>query len=77
MNDRNSSPHERMLAYLREGDQLVPPDTRGPGDWEVLYDRLSEAADLTARSAPEPVDPPMRIRRENGFTTGTARSAAG
>jgi hypothetical protein len=45
MNERQSSPHERMIAYLREGDQLVPPKTRSARDWEALGQVLSAAAD--------------------------------
>ncbi|GAA2657401.1 hypothetical protein GCM10009864_24650 [Streptomyces lunalinharesii] len=42
-----------MLAYLREGDQLVPPDARSPRDREDRYDMRSAAAEPTA-TAPNP-----------------------
>ncbi|MFF2808383.1 hypothetical protein ACFVT2_14660 [Streptomyces sp. NPDC058000] len=48
MKNGHSSPHERMLAYLLEGDQLVPPDARSTRDWEARYDMLSTAAEVPA-----------------------------
>ncbi|WP_438489766.1 hypothetical protein [Streptomyces sp. S186] len=57
MTNSNSSPHERMLAYLREGDQLLPPVTRRACDWEALYDTVAAAAALPA-AAPAPLEPP-------------------
>ncbi|MGG7569739.1 hypothetical protein [Streptomyces sirii] len=45
MNNRHSSPHERMLAYLREGDQLTPPALGSEHDGETLYRALSGIVD--------------------------------
>ncbi|MGW7364039.1 hypothetical protein ACWGI8_11555 [Streptomyces sp. NPDC054841] len=45
-----SSPHERMLAYLREGDALIPPELDRATDWVGLFGQLAEAAD---RAEPE------------------------
>ncbi|PJN38826.1 hypothetical protein CG747_22105 [Streptomyces sp. CB02959] len=40
-----------MLAYLLEGDQLVPPVACGARDREARYDRLSAAAEVSAAAA--------------------------
>ncbi|MER7985319.1 hypothetical protein ABTY53_06900 [Streptomyces noursei] len=57
MNNSHSSPHERMLAYLRKGDQLVPPAARSPRAGEDRYDLLSAAAETTTTAS----NPPERL----------------
>ncbi|GAA2345023.1 hypothetical protein OHT20_35245 [Streptomyces caniferus] len=53
MDDRHSSPHERVLAYLREGDQLIPPTWGREDEGEALYRALSDLANSAGTDDPE------------------------
>ncbi|UZJ33416.1 hypothetical protein [Streptomyces endophytica] len=78
MNDRPSSPQERLLTYLREGDRLVPPDTRTAQDWDLRYGSLAAAADLRGATEPlEPTDLSPASWYDDGREAGLGRSAAG
>ncbi|MFK0293470.1 hypothetical protein ACIQU6_23730 [Streptomyces sp. NPDC090442] len=58
MSNTPTSPHERMLAYLREGEQLVPPAVSGVPDWPARYATMSAAAGEPATAhSPESPDP--------------------
>ncbi|MGW2407558.1 hypothetical protein ACWCXK_23875 [Streptomyces sp. NPDC001739] len=75
MSERQSSPHERLLTYLREGDRLVPPDTRSAHDWDLRYGALAAAADLGgATEPPEPIDLSPASWYDDGHEAGLGRS---
>ncbi|GAB7029992.1 hypothetical protein AB0G35_17420 [Streptomyces sp. NPDC021749] len=75
MSERQSSPHERLLTYLREGDRLVPPDTRSAHDWDLRYGSLAAAADLCGTTEPpEPTDPSPASWYADGRGSGLGRS---
>ncbi|SHL46019.1 hypothetical protein SAMN05216268_104373 [Streptomyces yunnanensis] len=76
MMNSHSSPHERMLAYLREGDQLLPPGARGAREGETLYDKVSAAAEPpgAASNHLEPPDPSPEAWYEDGLDAVLGRS---
>lgn len=74
MSDRQSSPHERMLAYLRAGDRLVPGRTRTAQDWDSLYRVIAEAADPPCAEPPETPDLSSEAWYQNALDTGLDRS---
>ncbi|BDM71191.1 hypothetical protein HEK616_46780 [Streptomyces nigrescens] len=77
MSERQSSPHERLLTYLREGDRLVPPDTRTVHDWDLRYGSLAAAADLRgATEPPGPADLSPASWYDDGREAGLGRPAA-
>ncbi|MFD8547787.1 hypothetical protein [Streptomyces sp. NPDC059649] len=75
MSERQASPHERLLTYLREGDRLVPPDTRTAHDWDLRYGSLAAAADLRGTTEPpEPTDPSPASWYDDGRAADLGRS---
>lgn len=76
MSERQASPHERLLTYLREGDRLVPPDTRTAHDWDLRYGSLAAAADLRGTTEPtQPTDLSPSSWYGDGHGAGLDRSA--
>ncbi|MFB7632518.1 hypothetical protein ACFC0M_16450 [Streptomyces sp. NPDC056149] len=60
MSNTPTSPHERMLAYLREGERLVPPAVSGVPDWSARYVTMSAAAaEPTTAAAHSPESPDL------------------
>jgi hypothetical protein len=50
-----ASPHQRMLDYLAEGDQLVPSTPTATAD-PTLWEKLSDTADAVATDTGIPCD---------------------
>ncbi|MFF9786380.1 hypothetical protein [Streptomyces nigrescens] len=52
---QSTSPHQRMLDYLAEGDQLVPSTPTAAAGPE-LWEKLSDMADAAATDTGIPLD---------------------
>lgn len=66
--EKHSSPHERMLAYLREGERLIEDSPHGAPGWDVVYRALSEAADQAEAGVS---GDESATRNETGLHTGS------
>lgn len=66
--EKRSSPHERMLAYLREGERLVEDSPHGAPAWDVVYRALSDAAD---QAEADVSGDESTTRYETGLHTGS------